>query len=465
MDTTYTPQLSFGVRDPYSQQAVTDSAHWSDSARVWTGWKTVKLYTGDGINTIRVAAARDPEGFEIPVEDMRFSFLIDAAGTSSEDFVATPGLGKVQLSWVRPDMPDVMGYNMYRFNNVTDTTYSDTTLISTKLVTDTTYTDFGVTPGTNYYYGYKVVRTDFTESDYSKFIGTKALTSKPGDANGDFNVDVLDVIADVSYIMGQNPQPFIFAASDVNSDSTINVLDIIGTINLILHPLAGSSKAVFASSTSSESADKEATIDLVGDKVWLNSPAPVYGIELTIAGCKDADALSNLNGLSGLEVSTAKLKGDTAIVLAYSMKGNFIPEGKIGLVQTSAKGISLVSAVLSSADGKEIASKVYNNGVPTVPETFTLFQNYPNPFNPTTTIRYGLPKDVNGIQVVIYNILGQQVKSIEQGQQTKGYHEVIWNGRNANGVPVASGVYFCQFRVRENNALRIIGITKMMLLK
>ena len=465
MDTTYTPQLSFGVRDPYSQQAVTDSAHWSDSARVWTGWKTVKLYTGDGINTIRVAAARDPEGFEIPVEDMRFSFLIDAAGTSSEDFVATPGLGKVQLSWVRPDMPDVMGYNMYRFNSVTDTTYSDTTLISTKLVTDTTYTDFNVTPGTNYYYSYKVVRTDFTESDYSKFVGTKALTSKPGDANGDFNVDVLDVIADVAYIMGQNPQPFIFAASDVNGDSTINVLDVIGTINLILHPTSATSKAVVASSTSSESADKEATINLVGDKVWLNSPASVYGIELTIAGCKDADDLSNLNGLSGLEVSTAKLKGDTAIVLAYSMKGNFIPEGKIALVQTSAKGISLVSAVLSSADGKEIASKVYNNGVPTIPETFTLFQNYPNPFNPTTTIRYGLPKDVNGIQVVIYNILGQQVKSIEQGQQTKGYHEVIWNGRNANGVPVASGVYFCQFRVRENNALRIIGITKMMLLK
>ncbi len=185
MDTTYTPQLSFGVRDPFNQQAVTDSARWSSDHKIWTAYKTVKLYTGDGTNTIRVEGAKDPEGFDIPVENMRFSFLIDAAGTESVDFTATPGLGKVQLDWVKPDLPDILGYNMYRFNNVTDTTYSDTTLISTKLVTDTTYTDFNVTPGKNYYYAYKVVSTDFTESDYSKFVGTMALTSSPGDANGD----------------------------------------------------------------------------------------------------------------------------------------------------------------------------------------------------------------------------------------------------------------------------------------
>ena len=464
MDTTVTPQLSFGVRDPFNQQAVTDSARWSDSARVWTAYKTVKLYTGDGINTIRVAGAKDPEGFEIPVEDMRFSFLIDAAGTESVDFAATPGLGKVQLDWMKPDLPDILGYNMYRFNNTTDTTYSDTTLISTKLITDTTYTDFNVTPGTNYYYAYKVVRTDFTESDFSKFVGTKALTSIPGDANGDFTVNVLDVIADVSYIMGQNPQPFIFAAADVNTDSVVNVLDVIGTINLILHPGSVASKAVVASLAQSQPS-KEATIDLASDKVWLNSPVPVYGLQLTIAGCKDASVLSNLDGLNGLEVSTTKIKDDTVVVLAYSMKGNFILQGKVALVQSNAKGITLVSAVLSSADGKEIASKLYNNGVPTIPEQFTLFQNYPNPFNPTTTIRYGLPKDVSGVQVVIYDILGRQIRTIKQGQQSKGYHEIIWDGRNRNGISVASGVYFCQFRVREGNALRIIGITKMMMLK
>ncbi len=465
MDTTYAPQLSFGVRDPFDQQAVADSAHWSSDHKIWTAYKTVKLYTGDGINTVRVATARDPEGFEIPIEDRRFNFLIDAAGTESVDFAATPGLGKVQLDWVKPDLPDILGYNMYRFNNMTDTTYSDTTLISTKLVTDTTYTDFNVTPGTNYYYAYKVVSTDFTESDYSKFVGTKALTSNPGDANGDFTVNVLDVISDVSYILGQNPQPFIFAAADVNDDSVINVLDVIGTINLILHPSPSMVKGSVAAASTSKSSQQDATLNLVNDKIWLDSPLMVAGIQLRFAGCTDTKLLSSLEGLDGLEVSSAKLRGDTAVVLAYSMKGNFIPKGKIALLRSGAEGIHLVSAVLSSSDGKSISVKLYNNGVPVVPETFTLFQNYPNPFNPTTTIRYGLPKDANGVQLVICDILGRQVRVIEQGTRSKGYHEVIWDGRNSNGISVASGVYFCQFRVRDGGALRIIGVSKMMMLK
>ena len=125
---------------------------------------------------------------------------------------------------------------MYRFTNVTDTTYSDTTLINKKLITDTLYTDFDVIPGKKYYYAYKVVRTDFSESDFSHVASAKALTSSPGDANGDLAVNVLDVVSTVSYILGQNPQPFIFAAADINHDSTINVLDLVGIINIILHP-------------------------------------------------------------------------------------------------------------------------------------------------------------------------------------------------------------------------------------
>ena len=96
MEITSTPQLSFGVRSPFTQQAVSDSASWSPDHRIWTAYKTIKLYTGDGINTISVAGAKDPDGFNIPIENMRFQFLIDAAGTSSLDFTATPGIRKDQ---------------------------------------------------------------------------------------------------------------------------------------------------------------------------------------------------------------------------------------------------------------------------------------------------------------------------------------------------------------------------------
>ena len=94
MDTTFIPQLSFGVRDPFNQQAVADSARWSSDRRMWTAYKTVKLYTGDGINTISVLGAKDLEGFDIPVENMRFQFLINAAGTSSVDFHGNAGFRK-----------------------------------------------------------------------------------------------------------------------------------------------------------------------------------------------------------------------------------------------------------------------------------------------------------------------------------------------------------------------------------
>ncbi len=224
-------------------------------------------------------------------------------------------------------------------------------------------------------------------------------------------------------------------------------------------------KGSVAAASTSKSSQQDATLNLVNDKIWLDSPLMVAGIQLRFAGCTDTKLLSSLEGLDGLEVSSAKLRGDTAVVLAYSMKGNFIPKGKIALLRSGAEGIHLVSAVLSSSDGKSISVKLYNNGVPVVPEAFTLFQNYPNPFNPTTTIRYGLPNDVNGVQLVIYDILGRQVRVIEQGTRSKGYHEVIWDGRNSNGISVASGVYFCQFRVRDGGALRIIGVSKMMMLK
>jgi subtilisin family serine protease len=462
MDTTFTPQLSFGVRDPFTQQAVADSGRWSADHRIWTANKTVKLYTGDGINTIRVAGAKDLEGFEIPVEDMRFSFLIDAAGTSSEDFVATPGLGKVELSWVKPDVPDILGYNMYRFTNVTDTTYTDTTLISKSLVTDTTYTDFNVTPGKNYYYTYKVVRTDFSESDYSKIVGTKALTSAAGDANGDLSVNVLDVVSIASYILDQHPTPFIFAAADVNGDSAINVLDIVGTINIILH--GGVSPKVIAAKGETKDAG-EALVKLDHGTVTLSSVLPIAGIQLKVAGIPSADDFASLGASKAFEIARSTIAKDTAVFVLYSLKGNMLNAGENAILQFNSGTARVIDAVISAADGRAISAKVYNNGEPIVPDKFVLDQNFPNPFNPSTTIRYGLPQDVSGVEIVIFDLLGRKVRTLSQPAQKSGYYNIVWNGRTENGIAVATGVYFYQMRVHLKNEMKIAGVGKMLLLK
>jgi hypothetical protein len=80
-----------------------------------------------------------------------------------------------------------------------------------------------------------------------------------------------------------------------------------------------------------------------------------------------------------------------------------------------------------------------------LPETFTLAQNYPNPFNPETTIEFAIPADSERdgavTKLVIFNMLGKHVRTLVDEHQMAGFYSVTWDGRNANGLDVPSGVY------------------------
>ncbi len=88
------------------------------------------------------------------------------------------------------------------------------------------------------------------------------------------------------------------------------------------------------------------------------------------------------------------------------------------------------------------------------PKSFDLSQNYPNPFNPTTTINYQLPKDAH-VTLKVYDILGREVATLVDGEQSAGYHEVSFDGSN-----FASGVYFYKMTAGNYTAVK-----KLMLLK
>ncbi|MFZ5517870.1 MAG: leucine-rich repeat domain-containing protein [Candidatus Zhuqueibacterota bacterium] len=77
------------------------------------------------------------------------------------------------------------------------------------------------------------------------------------------------------------------------------------------------------------------------------------------------------------------------------------------------------------------------------PRVFALQQNYPNPFNPTTTINYTIPQAAL-VNIAIYNMLGQQVKVIENKLQPPGLHSAYWNGEDSNGNFLSSGLYLCR---------------------
>lgn len=88
-----------------------------------------------------------------------------------------------------------------------------------------------------------------------------------------------------------------------------------------------------------------------------------------------------------------------------------------------------------------------------------LYGNYPNPFNPETTISFNLPNK-SDVQLEIYNIKGQKVKTIINERLTSGYHHTVWNGTNSLNKSVASGVYFYRLKTGEKELIK-----KMILLK
>lgn len=94
-----------------------------------------------------------------------------------------------------------------------------------------------------------------------------------------------------------------------------------------------------------------------------------------------------------------------------------------------------------------------------IPKQFGLEENFPNPFNPSTTIQYGLPVEAH-VSVKIYNTLGQEVVSLADAVQQAGYYTVVWDGKNASGNPVGSGVYF--YRMKTD---RFTATKRMLLMK
>ncbi len=76
-----------------------------------------------------------------------------------------------------------------------------------------------------------------------------------------------------------------------------------------------------------------------------------------------------------------------------------------------------------------------------LPNEYRLLDNYPNPFNPTTTISFTVPH-ASRVSLVVYNTLGQEVKTLLDQEMNAGTHDVQWSGDNNQGASVASGVYF-----------------------
>ncbi len=98
-----------------------------------------------------------------------------------------------------------------------------------------------------------------------------------------------------------------------------------------------------------------------------------------------------------------------------------------------------------------------------MPSEYALHTAYPNPFNPVTTLRYDLPAN-SRVRLTIYDVMGREVRTLLQGVEEPGYHQVFWDGTDDRGRPVGSGVYL--YRIQAGPpAGGFTQARKMLLLK
>jgi len=121
----------------------------------------------------------------------------------------------------------------------------------------------------------------------------------------------------------------------------------------------------------------------------------------------------------------------------------------------------------SSTDNHTLQAGFWAQAWPSIPASAMapvayrdeLFQNYPNPFNPTTTVEYSVGQ--TGLaEIVIYNVLGQRVKTLLREHKPPGRYQAQWDGRGDSGSQVASGVYFCRLTVGSYSAVKKLVLLK-----
>ena len=448
MDIQYHPTVSMGVRYPFTQTGIATNGTWNADSTIYTVYGNIGLTTGDGINTIRVTGAKDTDLFEIPIEDRRFRVIVDAAGSASAEFQATPGLGKVALEWNNTDLQDGLGFNMYRMEQINDSTLSQPVMINTTLIADTLYTDFAVVPNKKYFYYYKILRTNLSETDSSKVVAAIPFTAAMGDANGDLTVNVLDVTTIVAYLLNQNPQPFIFEAADVNGDGVINVLDIVATVNLVLNP---QKSAAIATS-------EPVKLYLQNDTLFADAPVAIGAIQFDITGVEGIEEIERLAALNGFE-SGFSVNNSTLRLIVYSLTGKTIPAGNHIPLLKLKKGSGVTNMVMGDKNGSPLTVNYITTGLWNLRDlndgVATLGQNYPNPFGGSTIIPVIINEPVDEVVVRIININGQEVAVLPLKNPVIGENLLHWNS-GAN-----KGLMAYVLEIRRDGRQVVSGVRKM----
>lgn len=194
--------------------------------------------------------------------------------------------------------------------------------------------------------------------------------------------------------------------------------------------------------------------------------------------------LSNTKGLYAFDISLSY--PDEALTVEEIRIGDFISDaavstnisqaGKVFISVasgTSFKGSGSIAELIISTQKNEVSTisidRFFANEIDyteaaeqeeillNLPDEFELYQNYPNPFNPTTTIGFNLAENNVKVHLIIYNVLGQKVKTLVNEVYQAGRYRAVWDGTNDAGMPVSTGVYI--YRIQAGDIVQSKKLT------
>ena len=281
---------------------------------------------------------------------------------------------------------------------------------------------------------------------------------EPGDINGNETAyEIRDLILYFEYylhgwsVFGDRDSTCVAKALDVNEDGrSPSIADLICLFRIVIDNII-----------TYPTKDAEAgTVTLYHDEV-SNEVRATTGDSLGIVWMMFEGNIAPQAG-DGFEVQH-HFDGNYTRMLVTAVDPLDLPAG--GQLITYTGEATLLQADAGSYDGSVInviygsPTDVGEDGATGLPNEFALDVNYPNPFNPATNIQYHVPRSSH-VEIEIFNITGQRVRTLVNASKAAGTYTVVWNGTNQSGERVSSGMYFYRMTAGD-----YVKTRKMILLK
>ena len=280
-----------------------------------------------------------------------------------------------------------------------------------------------------------------------------------GDINRDGHINILDVVQFVRILIGrteiQESGSTDWLIADANTDGNLDVADVVSLVNGILGIPPALPKAITgAPATVALGAAYTLSDGRLVVPVLFDNASAVAAAQLTVTFDPSRVTVGSplLTGRSnGMTIDSQEVDGTLKIVFYSLTQGSSTQPGTgiVLLIPVSLTGDDDQGSALTLSDAT--LADVTANLVPVVlgettiratavPIAFALRTASPNPFNPSTTIAYETPQQAH-LSLTIYNLLGQEVIRLVDEVKAAGRYSVTWDGTNAHGTGVASGVY------------------------